>query len=92
MLDQTTDKMLYRIYTENFANLPELVARYFGGATIYDGLGLWQGGQQEQSAVIEIIGHENDLQSVTFLAADIKQVNSQQSVIVTWARVSTLTL
>lgn len=83
--------VLFSVYTENAPNLPELVARYFDGATIYDGLGLWQGAE-EQSAVVEIIGHAADLQSVAFLAADIKHVNRQQAVIVTWTPISTLTI
>lgn len=89
MSENTT--VVYNLYTENFPNLPDLVTRYFDGATIYDGLGVWQG-TQEQSAVIEIIGHRDDLQAVTHLAGDIKHVNKQQSVIVTWHRVDTLTV
>ena len=77
----------YRLYTENAANLPKLVARYFDGATIYDGLGLWQG-EQEQSAVIEVIASRADLQQILNLAGDIRVTNRQQSVLVTWENVS----
>lgn len=32
---QSTTNIVYNLYTENAANLPELVARYFSGATLY---------------------------------------------------------
>ena len=85
--DRTT--IVYRLYTENAANLSDLVARYFPAATLYDGLGLWQG-KEEQSCVIEIVGHRSDLQQVVFLADAIKHTNKQQSVLLTHHRVDTL--
>ena len=81
--------VLYRIYTAYASNLPELTARYFSGATFLDTLGIWQG-VDEQGAVIEIIGTRADLQSITHLAGDIKQVNSQTSVLVTWQAIERL--
>jgi hypothetical protein len=77
----------YRLYTEFAPNLLELTARYFKGATLYFGTGLWEG-NTESSGVIEIIATEDDLQSVVFLAGDIKHTNAQQAVLVTYARVT----
>jgi NAD(P)H-hydrate repair Nnr-like enzyme with NAD(P)H-hydrate dehydratase domain len=87
--DSTT--IIYRLYTENAADLPELVARYLPSATLYGGLGLWQG-KEEQSCVIEFVGHRSDLQQIVFLADAIKFTNKQQSVLLTHHRIDTLTV
>jgi NAD(P)H-hydrate repair Nnr-like enzyme with NAD(P)H-hydrate dehydratase domain len=87
--DSTT--IVYRLYTENAANLPDLVARYFPAATLYDGLGLWQG-KQEQSCVIEVVGLRSDLQQIVFLADAIKFTNHQQAVLLTYHRIDTMTV
>ena len=81
----------YRLYTEFAPNLLELTSRYFKGATLYFGTGLWEG-NTESSGVIEIVATEEDLQSVVFLAGDIKAVNNQQAVLVTYARVTAVTV
>ena len=73
---------LFTIYTEKKDNLPELVGRYFTGATILYGVGLWEG-KQEECALIQIIGSPADLQSIIFLAGDIRHLNSQNVVKVT---------
>lgn len=56
----------YRLYTEGAESLREslvkLVSRYFEGATITYGVGLWQG-VTEVSAVVDIIGTSDDLQA-----------------------------
>lgn len=80
---------VYRLYTErrNDANLFELVTRYFEGATITYGAGVWQG-NEETAAVIEILGTVADRQRIFDLAGDIRVVNQQTSVIVTWSPVS----
>ncbi len=81
--------MLFTLYTENRPNLAALVSRYFQGATIYNGVGLWQG-ETEHSAVVEIVGTMDDLQRVVFLAGDIREVNKQQSVLLTYGPVSSI--
>jgi hypothetical protein len=81
--------IVYRLYTEDSRNLAELISRYFAGATIVYGTGLWMG-VVEIGAVIEIVATKNDLQDIVSLAGDIKIVNHQSSVLVTWAPVSRL--
>lgn len=106
--------VLYRIYTETRDNLPELVARYFDGATLISALGLWQAKTiphtadtcpgrpcgaccdhvettgREDSTIVEIIGDDADLQRIVNLAGDIKHVNAQSCVLVTWSPVNRL--
>ena len=81
----------YRLYTEFAPNLLELTARYFDGATLYFGTGLYLG-NTESSGVIEIIGTRDDWQKIVFLAGDIKAVNAQQSVLVTYAPVTAVSV
>ena len=81
--------VVYRLYTEDLGNLTELTSRYFSGFTLLFGNGVYQG-VAESGVVIEVIGSTSDLQSVVHLAGDIRQVNNQSSVLVTWNNVSLL--
>ena len=81
----------YRIYTEFYPNLLELTARYFAGATLYFAEGLYEG-NIEHSGVIEIVAKQSDLQSVVFLAGDIKHMNAQASVLVTYAPITAVSV
>ena len=81
--------IVYRLYTEDSRNLAELISRYFAGATIVYGTGLWVG-VVETGAVIEIVATKGDLQDIVSLAGDIKMVNHQSSVLVTWQSISRL--
>lgn len=81
--------VVYRLYTEANGNLAELTSRYFSGATLVFTSGLWEG-KAELGTVIEIIGSATDLQSIVHLAGDIRQVNDQSSVLVTWNNVNLL--
>lgn len=83
-----TTAIVYRLYTEDRFNLGSLTARYFPGATLFFGDGLWKG-EYEKSATIEIIGTIADYQSVVFLAGDIKTCNDQSAVLITKHRVDT---
>ena len=84
-----TTVVTYTVYTESKPNLSRLIARYFPGATIHYGLGLWQE-QTEPSATISIVGTFADLQRIADLAGDIRVVNEQSTVLVTWQRCSRL--
>ena len=77
--------MLFRLYTESFANLRERTAHYFDGAMFLSGIGLWQG-VTENATIIEIIGTMADEPNVRLLARDIREANHQSSVLVTWQR------
>jgi len=79
----------YRIYTESFPGNIELVARYFKGATVYRGIGIWRS-SRELADIIEIVGTTDDMQAIAHLAGDIKQVNRQTNVLVTWSDVGRL--
>ena len=79
--------ILFSLYTEDKPHLARLVSRYFDGATIYPAEGVWQR-EREHAAVIQILGTFADLQRIFDLAGDIRVVNDQQSVIVTWQTVS----
>lgn len=84
----------YRIYTEDADSLREslarLVTRYFEGATITYGDGVWQGLTERAAVVVDIIGTTDDLQAVASLAGDIRFVHGQSAVLVTWTAVSQL--
>lgn len=81
--------ILYRLYTEDVGDVAAIVARYFPAATLFQGLGLWQGAH-ELAVVVEIIGTRNDLQRIANLAGDIRIINRQSCVIVTWSPVARL--
>jgi hypothetical protein len=74
---------LYRIYTENKfrARIERRIAMSFDSFTILTGKGYWQG-TPEDCLVIEIIEDSAGI-SVTHLANWIKNVNDQESVMVT---------
>jgi hypothetical protein len=72
----------YRIYTESFPNLPLLTSQLFDGFTIYEATGYWMG-KPEKSAVIEIIGDDNDKGRVDLLCHNIWQTSHQESVMIT---------
>lgn len=82
---QENTVLVWRIYTEDAPNLPELVSRYVDGATLTLGTGLYCG-QPEMCRVIEIIGPARLTAKVRFLAEDIKAVNGQREVLVTVAK------
>jgi|ERR1035437_6405838 hypothetical protein len=83
--------VLYRLYTEDVhrPKLLTLISRYFSGATLFYGSGLWMD-TVEAGTVIEIVATAADLQPIIHLAGDIKVQNHQSSVLVTWAPVSRL--
>ncbi len=72
----------FALYTEKRDNLASIVAKYFDGATLYNGVGLWQG-DTEYSTVIEIIGSRADANKIQALANEIRTTNYQQAVLVT---------
>lgn len=86
-----TQSILYRIYTEGSDALRDRLriytSRYFDGATFTFGVGLYKG-ETEESATIEIFATARDRQRVFDLAGDIRVVNSQKVIIVTWQLVS----
>jgi hypothetical protein len=86
---QSNKAIVWRLYTGNKGNLHTLVNRYFGGATLFPAIGLRQG-VSDVSIVIEILGTWADLQRIVWLVGDIKTVNGQQTVLVTYHSVSQL--
>jgi hypothetical protein len=79
----------YRVYTEEKDNLDSLAHRYFDGFTRLYGVGSYKG-TLESTVVLEIIGTPADLQNIVNLAGDIRGVNAQESVLITWSEVSRL--
>ncbi len=79
----------YRLYTEEKDNLDSLTHRYFDAFTRLYGVGSYKG-TLESAVIVEIIGTPADLQKVINLAGDIRVVNAQESVLVTWSEVSRL--
>ena len=73
----------YTLYTEDKFGLTELVSKYFDGATLQYGLGLWKG-DTECSCKIELIIEENLQNSIKIesLCYDIKAVNEQETVMI----------
>ena len=84
-----TQQYHFTIYTEAKGDIAGLVGRYFAGATLNYGVGLWHG-KGENSAYLEVVTaiHIIDtlgafgLQRLFNLAGDIKHVNEQASVLV----------
>jgi len=75
----------YRLYTEDLDDrdtLHDLVDLQFEGYTLYSGVGSWKGAR-ENSTVVEICGTPQDRVAVYTLAARIKAVFRQESVLVT---------
>ncbi len=84
MKHETEQAVVYRIYTEDSNFRPEivkLISDEFDGFTLLSGVGYWRG-RPEQSLVIEIIAEYSDKSKVLRLAADIKLVSKQESVLV----------
>lgn len=71
---------IYRIYTEDRANLLQIVARHFSGANLQHTSGLWQG-EVEAGAIVEIIGAIADAPRAVALAEDIVRENEQAEVL-----------
>lgn len=75
--------MLYRIYTKR-ANLPEIeriVSDQFPGFTLIQAEGFWRL-QREESLIIEICCPKSKREQVNELAAEIRDANKQESVLV----------
>lgn len=88
---QETAVTVWRLYTQDFPNLPELVSRYVDGATLTLSTGLWEG-KREMARVIEIIGPANLAAKIRFLAEDIKTLNRQAGVLITVSRQRSFTV
>ena len=73
--------MLYRILTENvnLKGITELCNKFFPGFILIKAMGYRQN-QAEQSLIIEIVTNDNE--AVRQLAKDIKEMNSQQAVLI----------
>jgi uncharacterized membrane-anchored protein YitT (DUF2179 family) len=78
--------MKYSIYTENKNKelIEQVISEYFDGFTIIESVGYWKG-TKESGLIIEIICSDN--MAVYRLAEDIKTLNKQESVLVTWTNV-----
>ena len=80
-----SETVCYRLYTEDQANVPTLVATLFRDATIFfHTVGLWQG-EIQLSRVVEILGTRADMPKVRELAELIRQANHQTAVYLTRA-------
>ncbi len=84
-LHKTEQVVVYRIYTQradSTAELEKLISYYFDGFSIISGVGFWKG-RREQNTIIELIGDYPDKSKVLKLAAEIKILGNQESVLVT---------
>ncbi len=82
---KTEQVVVYRIYTEDTdvrSELHDLVDKYFDGYTIFTGVGVFRG-KREQGLVIEIVDEYLVKGLVLRLAAEIKKLGKQESVLVT---------
>jgi len=78
----------YTLYTEDkegtVEGILELVSKYFEGATIQRGVGLWRG-KSEYCLKIELMVDETNIRNdikLESLVSDIKIVNDQETVMV----------
>ena len=83
----------YRILTENLNRdkVADIVARHFAGFTIIAGDGHWKGGS-EKSVTIEVIAERDVLETIRFIAQEIKTLNKQEAVIIELTAVDLLTV
>ena len=72
---------LYTLHTESLPNLSGIVARFFRGATILYGLGMWNG-EHESTAAILIYAPASAQATIANLADAIVLENRQQAVLV----------
>ncbi len=82
---KTEQAVIYRIYTEDkdFRHeLHDLINKQFDGYTLITGVGVYKG-KREQALIVEIIGEYSDKSRVLRLAAEIKILGEQESVLVT---------
>ena len=82
---KTEQVVIYRIYTQradSTTELEKLINYYFDGFSISSGIGFWRG-QREYNTIIELIGDYPDKSKVLKLAAEIKILGNQESVLVT---------
>ena len=71
--------MTYHLHTQDCADLPDLVRRYFPDFTLTHATGYWQD-SSEPAAVIKVVSE--DRAKVFKLAADIREINRQSAVLV----------
>ncbi len=83
MSHQTEQAVIYRIYTEDKRRfeLVNLISKHFDGFTQFHGIGYWKG-KTKFSLIFEIIGVYANKSKVLKLAAEIKVLNKQESVLV----------
>jgi hypothetical protein len=76
----------YRIYTEDVdhAGIYQIMDRYFDSYTVIHANGVWEG-QHEKTVILEIVEDETDavVVGVKLAATQIRDLNNQQSVLVT---------
>ena len=84
--------MCYRVYTETkqVGKLIKLANKLFPGYTLYHATGYWKE-QNEKSTIFEIIGEKNIVLSdnVYRFAERIKEINNQESVLITSNEITT---
>ena len=75
--------MLYRIMTEdkNLEGIKSLVGKYFEGFSLFTSKGFWKG-IEENSLTIEVISESKIMDAIKELARAIKDLNSQDAVLV----------
>ena len=77
--------MLYRIYTErtNTDKVKNTVSQDLEGFTVLNGTGYWHG-QSEKSLIIEAVltASEKNKQKIRDIAQRIKDINSQDAVLI----------
>ena len=83
------EAIVYTIETEHYSNLARIINRYFDGFNIQVGTGYYRG-QSECSATIRIVATRAQLQAVMNLCGDIRYINKQESIILTYAPVTRL--
>ncbi len=83
---KTEQVVIYKIYTQRVNSITELEKlinyNYFDGFSIISGIGFWKG-QREYNTTIELIGDYPDKSKVLKLAAEIKILGNQESVLIT---------
>lgn len=81
----------YRLYTERQAkaDIVPVILRHLDGATILEGQGIWNGGE-EASTIIEVIGDDTMADAIGKLAEDIRRTFHQQAVYVTHSTIGSI--
>ena len=77
-----------KIYTEDVGNVAAIVAKRFDGFTLKYGRGYWEGASENSVVIVLVTPSDSQaLEHAMIVAENIKRINEQDAVLVTWCEV-----